>query len=286
MPTLSALFVYPIKSCGGIALNRARLLDTGLAYDRHWMVTDAHGQMITQRTHPALARVRTAFDGDALVITASGMPALRTPLANDAPATIAATVWKDTFDAIDTGADSAAWFSDYLGLPAKLARFSPDARRACDRKWTGELDAATQFADGFPLLVVGDASLDDLNARLAAKGVPAVPIDRFRPNLVVDGLDAYDEDYVAHFDVQAAGTTVRLRAVKPCARCPMPEIDQRTGERDPAWPHEPTDTIGAYRADARVDGAPTFGVNAIVELGAGVELEVGQALEAEIAFGN
>lgn len=287
MPAISELFVYPIKSCGGIALRRAQLLDTGLAYDRHWMVTDASGQMITQRTHARLALVRTAFDGDALVVTAPGMPELRTPLAGDASADkMAATVWKDTVDAIDTGAASAAWFTDYLGTPAKLARFAPDARRACSRKWTGELDASTHFADGYPLLVIGQASLDDLNARLAAKGAPAIPIDRFRPNVVVTGLDAYEEDYVEHLDAQAGGTPVRLRLVKLCTRCPVPTIDQQTGAPDPAWPHEPTDTMQTYRANPRFDGALTFGNNAIVVHGAGGILEVGQALDVEIGFGD
>ncbi|KDB10181.1 MOSC domain protein beta barrel domain protein [Burkholderia sp. lig30] len=291
MPAISELFVYPIKSCGGIALRRAQLLDTGLAYDRHWMVTDARGEMITQRTHPRLALVRTAFDGDALVVTAPGMAALRTPLSDEGDAsaqlaTMAATVWDDTVDAIDTGAASAAWFSDYLGSPAKLVRFAPHARRACSRKWTGELDASTHFADGYPLLVVGQASLDDLNARLAAKGAPAIPVDRFRPNLVVSGLDAYEEDFVEHLDAQAGGTPVRLRLVKLCTRCPVPTIDQRTGSPDPAWPHEPTDTMSTYRGNPRFDGALTFGNNAVIVHGAGSFLEVGQALDAEIGFGD
>lgn len=287
MPIISELFVYPIKSCAGMSLHRAQLLETGLAYDRHWMVTRADGQMITQRTHPQLARVRTAFDDDMLVITAPGMPELRTPLAADgATARMTATVWNDTVDAFDTGVDSAAWFTGYLGMPARLARFAPDARRACSRKWTGEFDASTQFADGYPLLVIGQASLDDLNARLAAKGAPAIPFDRFRPNLVVSGLDAYAEDYVEHFDAQSDGTSMRLRLVKLCTRCPVPTIDQQTGAPNPAWPHEPTDTMQAYRAHPRFDGALTFGNNAIVVSGAGGFLEVGQTLDAELGFGD
>ncbi|RQS76754.1 MOSC domain-containing protein [Burkholderia sp. Bp8963] len=288
MPTISELFVYPIKSCGGIALRRALLLDTGLAYDRHWMVTDAAGEMITQRTHPRLALVQPAFDGDALVLNAPGMPELRTPLDGEASAQtpkMAATVWRDTVDAIDTGAATAAWFSEFLGMPAKLARFAPDARRACSRKWTGELDASTRFADGYPLLVIGQASLDDLNARLVAKGAPAIPMDRFRPNLVVSGIDAFEEDFIEHLDTDG-DTPVRLRLVKLCTRCPVPTIDQRTGAPDPAWPHEPTDTLQTYRANPNFDGALTFGNNAIVVRGAGRFLEVGQALEAEIGFGD
>lgn len=288
MPAISELFVYPIKSCGGIALRRAQLLDTGLAYDRHWMVTDAAGEMITQRTHPRLALVQTAFDGDTLVLNAPDMPEIRTPLDGEATADtpkMAATVWRDTVDAIDTGAATAAWFTRYLGAPAKLARFAPGARRPCNRKWTGELDASTRFADGYPLLVIGQSSLDDLNARLAAKGAPAIPMNRFRPNVVVSGLDAYEEDYVEHLDA-GGDAPVRLRLVKLCTRCPVPTIDQRTGAPDPAWPHEPTDTMQAYRAHPGFDGALTFGNNAIVVHGAGRFLEVGQELEAEIGFGD
>ncbi|RBL67338.1 MOSC domain-containing protein, partial [Pseudomonas sp. MWU13-2625] len=155
----------------------------------------------------------------------------------------------------------------------------------CNRKWTGEIDTHTQFADGYPLLVIGQASLDDLNARLAAKGAPAIPMNRFRPNIVVSDLDAYKEDFVEHLDTEGA-TPVRLRLVKPCTRCPMPTIDQATGAPDPAWPHEPTDTMQAYRANPNFNGELTFGINAIVVDGAGTWLEVGQSLEAEIGFGD
>ncbi|MCA7999922.1 MOSC domain-containing protein [Burkholderia metallica] len=288
MPAISELFVYPIKSCAGIALSRAQLLETGLAYDRHWLITDPAGQMITQRTHPRLALIRTALDSEALVLNAPGMRELRTPLDGDvSPATpkMAATVWRDTVDAIDTGAETAAWLTEFLGTPTKLARFAADARRSCNRKWTGDVDTHTQFADGYPLLVIGQSSLDDLNARLAAKGAPAIPMNRFRPNIVVSDLDAYEEDFVEHFDAEGA-TPVRLRLVKPCTRCPMPTIDQVTGAPDPAWPHEPTDTMQTYRANPNFNGELTFGVNAIVVAGAGAWLEIGQSLEAEIGFGD
>ncbi|MGS0891071.1 MOSC domain-containing protein [Burkholderia stagnalis] len=290
MPAIAELFVYPIKSCGGIALPRAQLHETGLAYDRHWMVTDPAGTMLTQRRpeHARLALVRPALDDDALVLNAPGMPEIRTPLDGGAsPATprMAATVWRDTVDAIDTGADTAAWFSEFLGTPAKLARFAPDARRACSRKWIGEFDASTKFADGFPLLVIGQASLDDLNARLVAKGAPAIPMNRFRPNIVVSDLDAYEEDFVEHLDAEGA-TPVRLRIVKLCTRCPVPTIDQLTAAPDPAWPHEPTDTMRTYRSSPKHDDALTFGVNGIVLQGAGAWLEIGQPLDAEIGFGD
>ncbi|SAK51246.1 MOSC domain-containing protein [Caballeronia hypogeia] len=287
MPVLNEIFVYPIKSCAGISLRRATLLETGLEYDRHWMITDPAGGMFTQRAHPRMALIRTAFDGDDLVIDAPGMPTLRTPLRAEAlvdAKPVRATVWRDTVDALDTGEQSAQWFSEFLGMPARLARFAPAFRRTVDEEWTAPQVTHTRFADGFPLLIMSQASLDDLNARLSQKGAPEVPANRFRPNLVIGGLDAYEEDYVGDMQIRVPGNDVQLRLVKLCTRCPMPTIDQQTGAPHPSWPHEPLDTMSGYRASEQFDGALTFGKNAIVVTGEGGALEVGQAVEAEIEF--
>ncbi|MBI0331501.1 MOSC domain-containing protein [Burkholderia plantarii] len=287
MPILSELFLYPIKSCAGISATRARLLESGLEYDRGWMVAEPSGAMVTQREQARLALVRVAIGETDLLVDAPGMPTLRTPLdarAHDGAPTLRVTVWGSSFDALDTGAATAQWFSDYLGLTVRLMRFSPEVRREVSREWTGELSTHTQFADGFPVMVVGRSSLDDLNARLAQRGVPAVGMDRFRPNLVISGLDAYEEDFVEHLDVEAASGPIRLRLVKLCTRCPIPDIDQTLGGPHPEWPHEPLDTMSGYRASARFDGALTFGKHAVLaSAGVGV-LEVGQSLEAEIGF--
>ncbi|MFP3272388.1 MAG: MOSC N-terminal beta barrel domain-containing protein [Paraburkholderia sp.] len=287
MPAVSSLYVYPIKSCAGIALQEARLMPTGLEYDRNWMVTDPGGMMLTQRSHGRLALIRVTLGDDELLITAPGMPELRTPLAVTAlerPAALTATVWKDRTSAWDTGEHTAAWFSTFLGEPARLARFDPAGRRVVDPRWTGDTPAITQFADGFPLLVIGEASLVDLNRRITGKGAPPVPMNRFRPNLVVAGLDAYEEDYVENLTVWARDETVQLQLVKPCARCPIPTLDQASGMPDPDWPNEPLDTMSAYRADARVGGALTFGQYAIVLAGFGSVLALGQQIDAELAF--
>jgi uncharacterized protein YcbX len=283
MPVLNEIFAYPIKSCAGIALRRATLRETGLDYDRHWMVTDPAGGMVTQRAYPRMALIRTSFDDGDLLIDAPRMPTLRTPLRAESlvdAKPLRATVWRDTVDALDTGAHTAQWFSEFLGLPARLARFPPQARRTVDEKWTAPITTHTRFADGFPLLVVGQASLDDLNARLAAKGAPAIPANRFRPNLVIGGLDAYEEDHVGEMQIGDA----RLRLVKLCTRCPMPTIDQTTGAPDPSWPHEPLDTLSRYRASEQFDGALTFGKNAVVVQGEGTALETGSEVEAGIEF--
>lgn len=291
MATISELFVYPIKSCAGIALREARLLATGLEYDRCWMVTDPAGAMLTQRAYPRMALIKVEIGTDHLVIRAPGMSELRTPLNAarlDAAPAVQTQVWRDAAYGLDTGAASAAWFSAFLGVPARLLRFDPGHERIVDPDYTDSVGGATTyFADGFPLLVIGQASLDDLNTRLTSKGAPAIPINRFRPNVVLTGLDAYEEDYVETLSVGGdAGENVQLQLVKPCSRCPMPTIDQAKGAPDPDWPNEPTDTMSVYRANPQRNGAITFGNNALVASGAGQWLRVGQSVEAELGFGD
>jgi uncharacterized protein len=287
MPTVSGLYTYPIKSCAGIALNEARLLDTGLEYDRNWMVVDPSGLMLTQRNHGRLALIRVALGERELIVSAPGMPDLRTPLtvmALERSALIETRVWRDTMSAFDTGPQTEAWFSAFLGVPARLVRFDPAVRRVVDPLWTGDIAAITQFSDGFPLLVIGEASLADLNRRLAGKSAPPIPMNRFRPNLVFTGLEAYEEDYVENLTIWVGDEAVQLHLVKPCARCPVPTIDQASGAPDSDWPNEPLDTMSAYRANARLGGALTFGQNAIVASGFGAVLATGQQVDAELGF--
>ncbi|MFM0420287.1 MOSC domain-containing protein [Paraburkholderia aromaticivorans] len=291
MATISELFVYPIKSCAGIALHEARLFATGLEYDRCWMVTDPAGAMLTQRAYPRMALIQVEIGAEDLVIRAPGMSELRTPLDSarlDAPSAVQTQVWRDAAFGLDTGAASAEWFSAFLGVPARLLRFDPERERIVDPDYTDSVGGATtHFADGFPLLVIGQASLDDLNTRLSGKGAPAIPINRFRPNVVLTGLDAYEEDYVETLSIDGeAGENVQLQLVKPCSRCPMPTIDQAKGAPDPDWPNEPTDTMSVYRANPQRNGAITFGNNALVARGAGRWLRVGQSVEAELGFGD
>ncbi|MCI1005885.1 MOSC N-terminal beta barrel domain-containing protein [Herbaspirillum sp. C7C8] len=282
--TISAIFFYPIKSCGGLSLTRAEIGPLGLALDRHWMLVDRQGQFLTQRTHPGMACITPAFEGDALVLRAPGMSPLRLAAAGEDGATLAVTVWDSRLEALDQGEQARTWFSDYLQADARLVRFNPAVKRACSPRWTGDYRATTQFSDGYPLLVIGQASLDELNTRLAAKGAPVLPMDRFRPNLVIAGLEAYEEDFIDTLRLGSADRPVQLKLVKPCARCPIPGIDQRSGQRDPQWPDEPLDTLSTYRANARVGGGITFGQNAIVIAGEGGQIEVGQPCEWEFNF--
>jgi uncharacterized protein len=276
--TLAGLGLHPIKSCGALAPREALLTETGLDLDRAWMVVDRHGGMLTQREHPALALVRPTLRLSDLLLKAPGMLGLHLALdAVEAPAP--AEVWGDRVQAWDMGDLAAQWFSDYLHTKARLVRFDPDARRWADPAWTGEHRAPVQFADGFPLLVTSTASLAELNRRLAEKGQPAVGPERFRANLILDGLEPFDEDHLDQIVIDAEGGPVRIKLVKPCGRCSIPNVDPATGEPQA----EPGATLASFRVDARLKGQVTFGMNAIVLEGADRVLKIGQSARAGFA---
>lgn len=282
--TIAALHVYPVKGCRGIALPTARVAERGLvapwpgapAADREWMIVDRDGRFLTQREHPRLALVVANVE-------APGTLVLRTPGAAALVASVDATgasarevvVWQSRVCAHDAGDAAAHWLSRVLGVDARLVRFDATHERRCDPAYAGDTGAHTAFADAFPLLVVGEASLADLNARLAAKGVGALPMNRFRPNLVLAGLDPYDED---HIDTIATDE-VTLRLVKACTRCQVTTTDQDTARVGT----EPLATLREYRNDA-VRGGVTFGMNAIVVRGVGCELSVGASADCSFAF--
>ncbi|MGE0113455.1 MAG: MOSC domain-containing protein [Steroidobacteraceae bacterium] len=266
---ITGLFIYPIKSCAGIALTHAQLSATGLAsgqvQDRRWMLVNAQGRFVTQREQGRLALVTPALQGMGLKVTAPGMPMLEIAGVAREQA-VAVTVWNDQCQAFDEGDNVAQWFSGFLGQPVRLVRFDDAQPRISSREWTGELQALNQFSDGFPLLVISTASLDDLNDRLSAP----LPMSRFRPNLVVAGLPAYGEDQVHEFQ---AGAT-RLRVVKPCTRCKITTIDQATGM---SQGFEPLNTLRSYRRNVALKGV-TFGQNLVIADGIGTQLQVGQPL--------
>jgi uncharacterized protein len=276
--SIARLFVYPVKSCAGVELREALLADTGLDLDRAWMVVDANGQGATQRELPRLALVRPQLKVHEVVLRAPGMLALH--LAVDAvEQPVRVRVWDDEVPAYDMGDIAAQWFTDFIGRPLRLVRFDPGHRRLSSLRWTGGIEAPNQFSDGYPVLVLGEASLAGLNARLASQGHATVGSERFRPNIVLAGIEAHDEDRVAELHIDAA-QPVRLQLVKPCARCPIPNIDPATAESRP----DVGDALQSYRQDPRLDGAATFGMNAIVREGDGQLLRVGQAVRGRWKF--
>ena len=184
-------------------------------------------------------------------------------------------VWNDEIDAVTQGEVADAWFSNFLGQPCRLMRFDREARRWSNRRYTGATAAPYKFADAFALLVCSEGSLADLNARLEKKCLAPIGIERFRPNIVLGGIEAHEEDYAE----QIATASARLRAVKPCVRCTVPNVDPATGVAG----FEPGDTLAVYRNDEKAGGV-TFGVNAIVESGAGNPLRVGDTVELSFNF--
>lgn len=276
---IARLFLYPIKSCAGIEVQEALLLETGLEWDRAWMVVDEAGDFVTQRTLPRMALIRPQLKTSEMVLRAPGMLTLHVALdAVEQPARV--RVWDDVVDAWDMGALAAQWFSDFLGQKLRLVRFDPDVQRLSSLQWTGGVEAPVQFNDGFALLVTSDAALDDLNTRLAAAGHAPVGMERFRPNLVLSGVQAHDEDHLDTLHVATGQGPAQLKPVKPCVRCPIPNVDPASGTPSP----EVGDTLQTYRQDARMNGGITFGMNAIVLAGAGQVLRVGQSVAADYVF--
>jgi uncharacterized protein YcbX len=285
MATVTELNLYPIKSCAGIALREATVTAAGLMsaqiYDREWMVVDAEGVSLTQREYPQLALVTPHIKADTLELRAPGMMRLEIPLGlpdpDEAP-TLNVRVWYNNvrIDAYDCDATTATWFSKLLGVPCRLVRSHPRTQLHADSHWTGGVETPILFSDGYPMLVISQASLADLNQKLAAQGRAALPMNRFRPNLVLDGVAAFEEDYAASIKI---GDAV-LKPAKHCPRCIMPSIDQATGKIGPS----PLDILQTYRANAKLNGAITFGMNAILLAGEGQALRVGQEAEVALAF--
>jgi uncharacterized protein len=262
---LAAISIYPVKACRRVDLAAARLGSTGLDGDRAWMVTRPDGRFLSQRTHPALARLVPRLEHGGLELSCPGLAPL---VVHGEPggARCEVAVWDDRMTAIDAGAVAAEWLARALGEPARLVRAAPDTRRFANRAWVGERDVPVSFADAYPLLVCTAGSLAALNARMPAP----VPMERFRPNLVLDGLAPFAEDGIGAVRIGA----VVLRFVKPCTRCTVPAVDQETGERAT----DPAPALKEFRYDRSLRGV-TFGMNAVAESPPGAVLEVGAPVE-------
>ncbi len=291
---VASLHLYPIKGARGIDLAQAGVSVEGLCIggaraggaadpvpgprgpgDREWMVVDAAGRFITQRSHPRLALVTTAVRDGALQVGVPGHASIDIPLApSRGSASREVVVWRSTVRGFDEGDAVAQALSACLGDALRLVRFDAALPRPCNPDFAGDSGAHTRFADGYPVLVIGAASLDALNDRMGERGAPPLPMNRFRPNIVVEGLEPYDED---HLESLAIGDIV-LRNVKPCLRCEVTATDQATAVRG----DEPLVTLSLYRQHAL--GGVAFGVNMIVAAGAGGGIARGDAAEATLAF--
>jgi uncharacterized protein YcbX len=271
---LAGIFLYPVKSLRGLEVAEAAVDALGLAGDRRFMIVDPAGQFLTQRSLPRLARIATALDADELTLRAEGAGEVRVRRAPDPAAALRpVSIWKDPgLQAEDCGEEPARWLGEFLGTPCRLVRIGPAFARPIPGTKLAGLPAGRQvgFADAYPFLVLGESTLADLNARLAAQGGPALPMDRFRPNLVVRGSAAYAEDGWERFRLGG----VVFRGGEPCARCVITTTDQATGERGP----EPLRTLAGYRRDPREPAKVNFGRNFLHETSPAV-LRTGEPLE-------
>lgn len=257
-PKVAGLFVYPVKSMRGNACASVRVTGTGFEWDRQWMLIDANGVFLSQRTHPQLARFVPQITADALVLHAPGLPPLTVPLTQDGER-VAVRVHKDPCVGVDQGPTAARWLREALGEALRLVRVPPDPERMANPVFAGAAPAPMGFADGFPLLVCNEASLKDLNSRMPEP----IPMERFRPNIVLEGLPEWAEDRIE--TVMIGELTLRL--VKPCTRCTIPSVDQRTGM--PAT--DPGPVLRKFRFDSKLRGV-TFGENAVIANGCGCEI--------------
>lgn len=261
MATIRELNIYPLKSGRAIPKDEVRLGVTGLEWDRHWMAASPDGVFMSQRTQPRLALVVPETSSDELTLTAPGQQPLRIPLEpNGHPQP--ARVWKDSISALDQGDIAAEWLSEAVGFAARLLRIAPVLDRQAKAEFAGPTPAAVSFSDGFPILVCNSASLAHLNTLMPE----SVPMERFRPNIVLDGLEPFEEDRISELHFGA----VTLRLVKPCTRCVITATDQHTGQ--PAT--NPLPVLRAFRFDKALMGV-TFGENAVIAQGVGQALKVG-----------
>lgn len=247
MKRVSALYIYPVKSLGGISLDSALVLPKGLQHDRRWMLVDENNQFLTQRVHSSMAFFKTALQEGGIVVRHKSGSEILIPF-QCSGAMVKATIWNDEVLVQEVSPEHHEWFSHWLGMKCKLVQFPEGHERRVDPEYA-MADDQTSLSDAYPVLVISQASLDDLNRRLEQP----VPMNRFRPNIVVEGSEPFEEDGWKEFSVSDA----RFAGVKPCARCVMTTVDQETGLTG----EEPLRTLSTFRKQGN---KVMFGQNLLV----------------------
>ena len=247
MVEVAALYIYPVKSCAGIRCEQAILDARGLRHDRGWMIVDGHDEFVTQREQPRLALLTPQLDADTLRLTTPEGHTVSIPTTGVVGPTRRVRVWRDWCEAVDQGGAAAQFLSDWLGESVRLVKMADTSKRRVDPRYA-KTPALTGFSDGYPLLLLSEASLDDLNARLDTP----LPMNRFRPNLVVTGCERFAEDGWKQLKIN----TITFNVAKPCERCVVTTTDQATGKRGV----EPLRTLATYR---RAGTKVYFGQNII-----------------------
>ena len=247
-----SIHLYPVKSLGGFPVTDAQVTPRGLQFDRRFMVVDSMGEFKTIREVPAMATVKTAMDGDELLMTNPFGDIVRVPLAPPPQATREVRVWASRVQAHAVSDEADALLSECLGEEVQLM-YMPDSTARTLKEGRGQAGDIVSFADGYPLLVASVSSLADLNRRIAANGRDPVPMNRFRANVVIDGAEPFAEDRLGPMTLG----NVAFRAASPCVRCQVTTTDQTTGE---SCGPEPLATLSTFR---RTPDGPMFGTNCI-----------------------
>lgn len=250
--TLSDIYIYPIKSLGGIRLEKARVYGKGLQYDRRWMLVDHQNIFFTQRVYPQMALFKPEIHDDQISVTfrkgdkilSSIHFNVNTPVSDNQ---VQAEVWGDKVDVLEVNPEISQWFSHHLGMTCKLVGFPEGKPRPVDMRYQVNHEHVS-LADAYPFLIIGKSSLDDLNTRLTQP----LPMNRFRPNFVFEGGDPYEEDFWRNLSIGKN----RFVAVKKSARCTLITVNQETGEKGA----EPLRTLSTYR---KIDNKIYFGQNLV-----------------------
>ena len=252
MLKLSEIYIYPIKSLGGIRLEKSNITTRGLENDRRFMLVDENGQFLSQREYPQLAIFQTEIESDFLKITdkKTGQNLKVSLSPNSKISSLSVTIWDDETTAIEVSQEASEWFTQTLGISARLVFMHDESQRKIESNYALIGDEITSFSDGYPILIAGQSSLDDLNHRLENP----VNINRFRPNFVFTNGEPFEEDAWHEFNI----ANVRFFGVKPCSRCIMTTIDQETGEKKGK---EPLLTLNKYR---KAGNRILFGQNVII----------------------
>ncbi|HEY4302617.1 MAG TPA: MOSC N-terminal beta barrel domain-containing protein [Candidatus Didemnitutus sp.] len=268
MPAVVSLHIYPVKSCRGLDVATAEVDSLGFVGDRRFMAVTPEGGFLTQRTVPAMARIATRVQPAGVSLSAEGFGSIEVPFTANAGSR-RVVVWRDSVDADDCGDEPADWLSAVLGAPTRLVHIGRDYHRPI-RPSKARPGDVFSFADGYPFLVISEESLQRLNDRIAERGHDGVPMNRFRPNIVISGVDAFSEDAWARVRIGA----VTFRTGGPCARCVITTTDQFTGTRG----KEPLATLATFRRDPNEPTDVNFGMNLIHEIKSGA-IHVGDDIE-------
>jgi len=244
MPQISELSIYPLKSAKGVNVDNLDISPRGPAFDRNWMVVNTKNRFVTQRQQPSMCLIETKLIGEQLIINAPNMPTLKVRHEQEKRCV---QVWGDQVNAYDCGGDASAWLSEFLGIDCRLVNMPADYHRLVDTDYANKQETVS-FADGFPSLIISQASLNDFNEKLKT----SISMAHFRPNIVIDGCPAFAEDHWKVIKVN----DITFSLVKPCSRCIIPSIDPVTGKKN-------MDIIHALNTHRRRDNATYFGQNAL-----------------------